>query len=200
MLRNLLRKWIPALGAALLACLPAAPTTLVRMNLGQLTKAAEVVVRAKCLETQSQWQGGEIWTLSRFGTIETYKGQAPAQFTVRLLGGRVGAVESVVGGVPRFRAGERVVLFLDAARGGGYSVTAWSEGTFRVDENSAGKKYLTQATAAQFLYDPATGKFEDSGARRIPLAIFRLLIRKFTGRGPKPAPGGTPDGGSEGRR
>lgn len=199
MLPKLPKKWIPALCAAVLLAAPAAPTTLARMNISQLTKAATVVVRAKCLGEQSRWEGGEIWTLSRFEVLETFKGQPPAQFTVRLLGGRMGGIESLVAGVPHFRVGEQAVLFLDPSRRGGYSVAAWSEGTFRVGDDAAGRPRLTQATTAQLVYDPATHRFRVAGVRRIPLAAFRQLMRRLTGQKPRLAPdagqGGTHEGG-----
>jgi hypothetical protein len=200
MLPKLPRKWIPALCAAMLLAAPAAPTTLARMNFSQLTRAATVVVRAKCLGEQSLWERGEIWTLSRFEVLETFKGQAQAQFTVRLLGGRVDGIESLVAGVPHFRAGEQVVLFLDPLRRGGFSVTAWSEGTFHVDDDATGRPQLTQATTAQLVYDPATHKFGVAGVRRMPLAAFRRLMRKLTGQKPRLAPDASQSRPREGGR
>lgn len=153
--------------------------TLVRMDLSQLTRGAAVVVQARCLGSASDWDRGEIWTLARFEPIETFKGHTPTPFTVRLLGGKVGAIESVVNGVPHFRPGEQVVLFLVPAPGGAYSIVAWSEGTFRVRKDSRGHAFVTQDTAARMVYNPATRKFQAQGVNRMPLSRFRELVEKF---------------------
>lgn len=182
----MLRSLIPALCVGALAATPAAATTLARMDLGRLAQAAKVVVRAKCVGGESIWDGGEIWTLTRCDTIEVFKGHPPAEFTLRLIGGRVGAIESLVGGVPRFQPGEEVILFLDAAPAGGYSITAWSEGTFRVRRTVTGQSLVTQDTAAKVLYDPATHRFRSEGVRRMPLGAFRRMLRKLM-RPPLPA-------------
>lgn len=157
----------------------ATAATLARMDLSQLTRSATAVVQARCLGSASSWERGEIWTLTRFEPIETFKGHMPAPFTVRLIGGKVGAIESVVGGVPQFRRGEQVVLFLVPAPGGGYSIIAWSEGTFRVRKDSRGRAFVTQDTAAQLVYDPATRKFQVRGVHRMPLTSFRKLVEKL---------------------
>lgn len=186
------RKMIFALCAAAFLAGAAGATTLARMNLRQLAAAAHVVVRARCLGSDSRWQGGEIWTFNRFETIESFKGAPEARFTVRLIGGKVGGVESVVDGVPRFSRGEEVILFLDPVAGGDYSVTAWVEGTFRVRRRAGGKRFVMQESAAEAVYDRATHSFRTEGIRRMPLAKFRRRLEEIIGRAPVPAkPGDT---------
>lgn len=185
---------ILCLAALALAAPP--PTTLRRMELGQLAAAAKVVVRAKCLGGESRWEHGEIWTETRFATLEAFKGQPPAEFTTRLLGGRVGAIESLVDGVPRFQPGEEVVLFLVPSSARDYTIAAWKEGTFRVRRNLAGQAVVTQDAAAPALYDRPTRAFRSSGVRRLPLPAFRALLRQVArqpaGSPPIPAPGVRP--------
>lgn len=178
------RKWIPILCVVALLAAPAAATTLAQMSLSQLTQAARVIVRARFLGGASNWQRGEIWTASRFRVLETFKGRTAAEITVRTIGGRVGGVESLVDGVPHFVHGEEVVLFLDPLPQGGYAITAWTEGTFRV-RTVRGRPYLTQATAAQLVYNPATKKFHTAGVQRMPLAEFRRRMRQLTGEKPR---------------
>jgi hypothetical protein len=197
---RMLRKMIPALCVTALLAAPASATTIARMNLGQLAAAARVVVRARCLGNESRWEGGEIWTFNRFQTLESFKGSAPAAFTVRLIGGQVGGIESIVAGVPRFFAGEEVILFLDRAAGGAYSVTAWVEGTFRVRRDAAGRRFVTQETATQEVYDRAARRFHTKGIHRMPLAEFRRKLEGITGRGRVPEPGAPGAAGPKGRR
>jgi hypothetical protein len=102
---------------ALLATTPAKPTTLVRMSIAQMTQAAHLVVRARCVSNSTAWDAGEIWTFTSFAMEETWKGtlsgNSGTYLTVRLLCGSVGNLTSTVSGIPRFIPGEQVVLFLE---------------------------------------------------------------------------------------
>lgn len=193
------KRWLSALLIALLAA-PVTATTLARMNFARLTAAATVIVRARCLRSFSDWEGTEIWTRTRFQTLETFKGSPPAEFTVRLIGGKVGGIESIVSDVPRFRPGEQVVLFLNSSAGDSYSVTAWVEGAFRVRHDRSGHALLTQESAGEAVYDRATRQLREGGIRNMPLEEFRqriLNLRSGTHLGAPNAAAAL--GGEEGR-
>jgi hypothetical protein len=155
----------------------AAGTTLARMSLAEMAQAAPVIVRARCLANSAGWEAGEIWTLTSFEVEEVWRGSAPARITVRLLGGRAGNLTSSVSGVPRFRAGEDVVLFLEPTARGDFSVVSWEQGTFRIRrEIAAGRESVTQDTASFATFDPATRRFEATGIRGLPLDIFHAQV------------------------
>lgn len=170
--------------AALLAVLmaaaitaSAAATTLARMSVAQMAQAAPVIVRARCLGNSTGWDAGEIWTLTSFEVEEVWRGAAPARITVRLLGGRAGNITSSVSGIPRFRPGEDVVLFLEPTARGDFSVVSWEQGTFRIRRDAAaGRESVTQDTASFATFDPATRRFEVSGICGLPLEIFRAQV------------------------
>ncbi len=177
------------LPAALLLGLLAAgssATTLVRMSLADLARAAQTIVRARCLGSESRWESGEIWTFTRFEPLETLKGAAPGPFVVRLIGGRIGNLASEVDGVPRFRPGEEAILFLEPTRTGDLSVTAWSEGSFRVQRDPrSGRAFVTEDSAATGVFDPATRRFAPAGIACMPLERFERRLRRIleAGRG-----------------
>jgi hypothetical protein len=54
-----------------------------------------------------------IFTWVEFQTEEVLKGTAGPSVTLQFLGGTVGDVTLAVTGVPRFRAGDRVILFVE---------------------------------------------------------------------------------------
>jgi hypothetical protein len=112
-------------------------TTFIRMSIEQLAQQASLIVRARCTGSMVESRGGEIWTITFFEVTEMWKGQAPRVARVRLLGGRTTQFTSHVAGVPHFRVGEDVILFLDAQPGGEYSILTWQQGTFRVHRNPA---------------------------------------------------------------
>jgi hypothetical protein len=159
----------------------ASATTLERMSVAKMTQAAQLVVRAQCLANSSGWDGGEIWTLTSFEVEDAWKGApsgAAQQVIVRLLGGSVGNLSSTVSGVPRFRPGEEVVLFLQTTERGDFSVVSWVQGTFRIHRDTrSGAEIVVQDTAAFDTYDPATRQFNAEGIRNLSVAALRLRVQ-----------------------
>ncbi len=156
---------------------PARATTLKRMSLADLSRAAHTVVRARCVINSTRWDAGEIWTFTTFEVEETWKGSAPAQITVRLLGGSARNFTSTVSGVPRFAPGEDLILFLERTPAQDFSVVSWMQGTFRIGRSRAtGEEIVTQDTAAFPVFDPASQNFETDGIRKMPVSAFRSLV------------------------
>ncbi len=152
-------------------------TTLARMSIEELTAAAELVARVRCAGNTTRWENGEIWTITTFDVVEVWKGHAPAQIIVRLIGGRVGHMVSTVAGVPRFTSGEEVVLFLEPQGREEFSVTSWVQGTFRIARDGASdREVVSQDTATFPLFDPATRRYISTGIRRLPLEQFRQQV------------------------
>lgn len=159
-------------------------TTLVRMDLEQLATAAQVVARVRCLDTASRWDAGHIWTFTTFEVLETFKGFAPREITVRLIGGRVGSLHSVVDGVPRFRAGEEAILFLEPTPAGEHTVVSWVQGTFRIRRVSeTGRATVTQDTSGLAVFDPATRRARSGAVRNLPLAEFQQRVAEAVRKG-----------------
>ncbi len=180
-----LRKFCFALWCAALSLVVAgvaSATTLVRMSVAQMSHAAQAIVRARCLEESTGWDAGEIWTFTSFDVQEVWQGSAPAQIKVRLLGGRVGNLTSSVSGVPRFRSGEEVVLFLERTPRGDFSVVSWEQGTFRIHREAAtGLQSVTQDSSSFATFDPATREFETAGIRNLPIEMFRARVDAAVG-------------------
>lgn len=180
--RRLFAKALSLVGAAaVLLAAGAAPrasgTTLARMTLTQMARAANLVVRARCTSTTGQWQQGSIATVSTFAVLERFKGAAPAQVEVRLPGGRVGHLVMNVEGAPRFQPGEEGVLFLKKTTAGDYSVTGWAEGTFRIRASSGAEQpRVTQDSSSLPVFDTATHTFKNEGVRNLPLDQFRQRL------------------------
>lgn len=169
--------------ATLILALSAAATTILKMDLDELTRAARVVARGKCVASEARLDGGYIWTFTTFEVTETLKGSAPRQISVRLLGGKVGHMKATVDGVPQFRTGEDVFLFLEPTREGDLTVTSWVQGTFRVQRDTqTGQESVTQDSAAHAVYDPTTRQFKVSGVRHMPVETFRLRVREAVER------------------
>jgi len=174
---------LPAMLAALRVgtAATASATTLERMSVAKMTQNAQLVVRAQCLANSVAWDGGEIWTFTSFEVEDSWKGAptgAAQQVTVRLLGGSVGHLTSTVSGVPRFRPGEEVILFLQSTARGDFSIVSWVQGTFRIHRDTrSGAEIVVQDTAAFDTYDPATRQFDAAGIRNLSVAALRLRVQ-----------------------
>ncbi len=152
-------------------------TALMQMSIAKMSRTAPLIVRARCLGNATSWDTGDIWTFTSFAVEETWKGAAPQEITVRLLGGSVGDITSNISGIPHFRPGEEVILFLEPTPRGDFSVVSWQQGTFRIHRDSvAGRETVTQDTASFATFDPTTRRFQTAGARNLPLDALRAQV------------------------
>lgn len=170
--------WILFLVGLALIAIAANATTLSRLKFEDLAAESTAVARLRCLGSASQWEEGEIWTETRFAVVQLEKGSLPAVVTLRLLGGRVGHLQSRVDEIPAFRRGEEVYLFLWGGETQPYTVLGWSQGTFRVARDAqTGLETVTQDSAAGSLFDPRTRAFRRGGIRNMPVVVFQTRLR-----------------------
>ena len=167
------------LGVLALSAMLANATTLTRLRFEELAQGSTAVARLRCLGSEVRWEQGELWTETQFEVVERNKGLLPGLVTVRTMGGSAGHLHSIVEGVPAFRVGEEVYLFLWARPGEPYSVLGWSQGTFRINcDDQTGVERVTQDSARMAVFDPRARQFRHGGIRNLPLAIFQLKLRK----------------------
>ena len=174
--------WICFLAGLVLLGLTAAfanGTTLARLRFEELAQQSSAVARLRCLGSEFHWERGELWTETRFEVLERNKGLLSGIVTVRTIGGASGHLHSHVDGVPIFRSGEEVYLFLWERPGEPYRVLGWAQGTFRIARNEeTGNESVTQDSALLPLFDPRTRTFRHGGIRKLPVDIFQLKLRK----------------------
>ncbi len=174
---------------AIAGCPFAGATTLARMSVAQMSRAAPVIVRARCAANTVRWEDGEIWTFTTFQVEESWKEAAAPRITVRLLGGRLRDITSTVSGVPHFRPGEEVVLFLERAPRETFSVVSWEQGTFRIRRDPhTGAETVTQDTASFPTFDTATRRFEATAVRDLSIRAFREQVKAALASGARSIP------------
>jgi len=174
-------RWLTLGTCALLVCGAANSTTLARMSVAQMARAAQLVVRARCVSNSTEWNVGEIWTFTSFDVEETWKASRAANvssyLTVRLLGGTVGNLTSSVSGVPHFVPGEDVVLFLESTPRGDFSIVSWVQGTFRIRRDlRTGQQIAIQDTASFDTFEVASHQFRATGLRNVPIESLRAMV------------------------
>jgi len=155
-----------------------AATTIEKLSIEKMAGLAHAIVRARCISVSARWDRGEIWTFTSFQVSETWKGQAPDDLVVRLLGGSVGSLTSTVAGIPRFRPNEEVILFLQQTSDGDFTVLSWEQGAFRIGrDRRTGTEMVTEDTATFETYDPRTHQFSATGMRDTSLDALRARVR-----------------------
>ncbi|MDP9339259.1 MAG: hypothetical protein M3P45_10365 [Acidobacteriota bacterium] len=170
--------WILFFVRIALAAVVANATTLAPLSFDSLAQRSSAVARLRCLSAQSAWDGGEIWTTTQFEVLEIYKGALGGIITVRMLGGRARTFYSRVDGVPSFRTGEEVYLFLWGKPSEPYRVLGWSQGTFRiVHDAQSGADKVTQESATTG-FDQYTRQFRGEGIRGMGLPAFQEKLRQ----------------------
>ena len=92
-------------------------TTVVPPTFEEMAERADLVFVGKVAGSAAQWWGAgtnqAIFTEVDFHTEEVLKGSAAASVRLRFLGGTVNGVTLEVVGVPQFKVGDRVLLFVE---------------------------------------------------------------------------------------
>ncbi|HYO16235.1 MAG TPA: hypothetical protein VE685_23805 [Thermoanaerobaculia bacterium] len=106
-------------------------TTAVALSDRHLVASSRAILTGEVQKITSQRHQGNIYTYVGIDVEESLKGpfREGQVVVLRQLGGTVGEVTSTLAGAPRFREGDRVLLFLDT----------WSDGALRVAHLFFGK-------------------------------------------------------------
>jgi hypothetical protein len=73
--------------------------------------------------------------------------------------------------------GDEAIVFLERTRAGDWSISAWAEGTFRIESDShTGRQTITQDSTGMPVFDPVTRTFRSDGIVRMPLAEFETKL------------------------
>jgi FG-GAP-like repeat len=123
----------------------------------ELIRRSHAVVVAQALNSWSGVANGTIVTFTNFSIEETIKGRLRSSVTVREPGGTSGNRTFLVPGAPRFRDGERVLLFLRELPGGGWAVTDLALGRFTFVNDIRGRRLLVR-DETEFVAFDRTGK------------------------------------------
>lgn len=125
-------------------------TTVMKLNLGELTSMADVIFVGKSIDVKEEWDEaqGKIYRYATFDVENLIKGDIPGQVTVKSLGGQVGNLKMIVPGSPKFSINEEYLLFLWKDAGGAYRVLGMTQGKYNVyTEQATGQKFVKQSPA-----------------------------------------------------
>lgn len=116
------------------AALPVGASTFVALTPDELVAQSDAVVQGEVLKVNSFWtpEGRVIVSEALVRVTETVTGDSPSVLVVKTYGGTVGGYTVEAHGFPGFKAGDRVLLFVQNQADGTVEVTGYRQGQYRV--------------------------------------------------------------------
>lgn len=123
-------------------------TTVIPPSFDELVAQAEVIFQGTVTGTESQWagEGGSrrIVTYVTFQVDEAIKGEPGASYTLRMLGGTVDGQTMEVTDSPKFKVGDRDIVFVENNGSQFIPLVGIMHGRYRVQHDKAnGKEVVT---------------------------------------------------------
>src|SRR5881392_1252912 len=114
-------------------------TIVVPPTFEQLVQQAELIFQGTVTNVRSVWEGEgaqrHIDTYVRFQIDENVKGNATSSYTIRVLGGTVGDETMEVTDTPKFKVGDREILFVEHNNDQFVPLVGISHGRFHVQKD-----------------------------------------------------------------
>ena len=109
-------------------------TTLLRLDLDDLTGESSAVVYGKIVASRVEWNSGRtlIYTVYTVAPTEYLKGRLGPVFELYEPGGVLDGLQMSVAGAPAFSVGQEAVLFVWTDPHGQHQVTGFEQGAFPV--------------------------------------------------------------------
>jgi hypothetical protein len=172
-------KRLVSIGLLLLsvAAVPAGASTFLKMSQKDLVRASAAVVQGQVLKVSSFWEptGRMVVTEALVRVEEKIYGEAPSVVVVRTFGGTVGNFTVEAHGFPKFRANDRVLLYLEAEKDGATRVAGYQQGQFHV-VRQAGVEMAVPATEDDASVVTRDGRVA-APAKAMRLDVLKEFIR-----------------------
>ncbi len=156
-----------------LVATPLFATTVKKMDLPELVATADSIVQGQVDSVETRWENRTAYTYVSVRVDDPLKGDRRRTILIRQLGGRIGALNVYVAGMPVFSEGDQVIVFLRDRANGTFDVVGLNQGKYAIvnDVAIANVSGLT-------LVDPKTGHLTDAGfVEKAPLETFKAKIR-----------------------
>ena len=142
--------WLVGLAVVLLtASVPANAATVEAMTLEEMAQRADFIFVGRAVDSRADWnvQRTRIYTYTTFQVERFIKGgtgggSGEEQVTLRLWGGELGPMRSIVPGTPQFAPGEEVLLFCVGSGARIPTLLGLALGKFTLTRDDAGETML----------------------------------------------------------
>lgn len=186
--RGLLRGAV-ALAIAASVVAPASATTLVRASLGDLVAGNGTIVVGEVVDAYSYWSedGSFILTDVRVAATDVLKGNLrDKEFTLTIMGGRVGDITTLILGGAELMPGNSYVLFLNEENlpgaKGVRTVRDHCQGVFELTMARDGLRAVSQANRHPLVPDMLGYVDAEGGVEGFPLPAMMNSIRELVDR------------------
>ena len=168
-------------------------TSVVPPTFTALVERAQVVFVGETVAVESRWittsAGPAIVTRVTYRVERTIKGSLGAQTTLEFLGGTVGEARFEVSGVPKFRVGDKDVIFADERGRPVSPIVGVMHGRFRVlHDPASGRESMARFNFQPFAsiseLDPSATPARVASSRAMTLGGFADEITKAARRLP----------------
>ena len=159
--------------AVVMLAAPASATSVVALKLDEIARHADGAVGGTVRNTVARKApDGSIYTFVTLEELDVVLGRyAERTLTIRLKGGTVGDETLLIEGAPRFREGERVVVFLAGNGQAMMPIVGWEQGLFRVVRDPWSGREVVSDAVGNRIFGIRNGQVlkEDRNASNIEL-------------------------------
>lgn len=159
-------------------------TTVIPPTFDQLVSDAEFIFEGTVTDFRSQWtgEGGErhIVTDVTFNVEDAIKGAPGTKYTIRILGGTVAGETMEVSDTPRFKVGDRDILFVEHNGTQFVPLVGIMHGRFRVQVDADGRDVVAKDNGALLANAAQLGQDERAAVTgpALTTAEFKSAIRQ----------------------
>ena len=170
-------------GACLIIAATALATTVIPPSFDELVSRAEMIFQGRVTDVRSEWTGeGAQRHIMSYVTLrveDPIKGKPGSTVTLRMLGGTVGGETMEVTDAPKFKVGDRDILFVENNGTQFVPLDGIMHGRFRVKKDITGQETVLTNEGAPLSDITELGKDEKgaSAGRAISKQQFRQAIQ-----------------------
>ena len=160
-------------------------TTVIPPTFDQLVQQAELIFQGTVTDVRSVWEGEgaqrHIETYVTFQIADSVKGNAGNSYTIRMLGGSVGDETMVVSDTPKFKVGDRDILFVEHNNEQFVPLVGINNGRFHVQrDEQTGRDIITNGEGEPVRDLTKLGREEESvsAAEAISPDDFKSVVKR----------------------
>lgn len=167
-----------------LAAVSVRATTVIPPTFDQLVSDAELIFQGTVTDARSQWIGGgaerEIVTYVTFSIEDAIKGAPGRSYTIRMLGGTVDGETREVADAPKFKVGDRDILFVEHNGSQFVPLVGIMHGRFHVQTDAGGREIVAKDNGAPLANVARLGTDERAAVSgpALSTADFKSAIRQ----------------------
>jgi hypothetical protein len=159
-------------------------TTVIPPTFDQLVSEAELIFEGTVTDARSQWSGDgterHIVTYVTFNIEDAIKGAPGKNYTIRILGGTVDGETMEVTDTPRFKTGDRDILFVEHNGSQFVPLVGIMHGRFHVQTDARGREIVAKDNGALLADVDKLGQDEKAAVTgpALSAADFKSAIRQ----------------------